>query len=604
MQTDTAPLLKKLTIHSLLDLALHLPVGYSDNRLSTRLVEGKEVIVEAEVVEAKWHKGYFRVIFYLPRFNIKIASIFFQATAYHQKHFMQGAKMPVRGRLKRFGGMWQLPQPRIVRSVGTIVPKYKVSIKQEEFRVLLKTHLSVEALMDEGLTQSEAALLFELHFPASLEGLFEQGDFTPQVVEKLKFLEAFNQLKKFRKKRLVLPPVAPLVGDIEPLLRRLPFSLTQSQEEAIAHIRSDLSSKSKAARRIIIGDVGAGKTMVILAAAMMAYPKKAVLMAPTTLLARQLFEEAKKYLPDYINCALVTQNSKSDTLHRSRFIIGTHALLYHESLPKCELVMIDEQHRFGAVQRHTLEKMMVQEEKYPHFLQFSATPIPRTQAMIESALIDVTLMRTLPFQKKIQTHIVTKEDFASIFAHIKTVVQKGEQVLIIYPSAKENENLRYHSIEEAQPFWEKHFSGVYSTHGKDRQKEEVLLEFAQKGSILLATTVIEVGISLPKLSLIVIVGAERLGLATLHQLRGRVGRHGQEAHCYLYTHWPQNERLQAFIKAKDGFEIAKLDLQFRKSGDILDGSQQSGVAFRWLDLASDEEIVAGAKARLSSLPKV
>ena len=604
MQTDTVPLLKKLNIHSLLDLALRLPVGYSDNRLSARLIDGKEVIVEAEVVEAKWHKGRFRVIFYLPRFKIKIASIFFQATVYHQKHFIQGAKMVVQGRLKRFSGMWQLPQPRIVRSVDTIVPKYKVSIKQEEFRALLKTHLSIDALMAEGLMHSEAALLLDLHFPASLEGLFEEGDFTPQVVARLKFLEALNQLKKFQKKRLSLPPIAPLAGDIEPLLKRLPFSLTQSQEGAIAQIRGDLSSKSKAARRIIIGDVGAGKTVVILAAVMMAYPKKAVLMAPTTLLARQLYEEAKKYLPHYINCALVTQNSKSDALDRSHFIVGTHALLYHKSLPKCELVMIDEQHRFGAVQRHALEKMMVQEGRYPHFLQFSATPIPRTQAMIESALIDVTLMRSLPFQKKIQTHIVTKEDFASIFAHIKRVTQSKEQALIIYPSAKENENLGYHSIEEAQPFWQKHFGGVYSTHGKDRQKEEVLLEFAKKGSILLATTVIEVGISLPKLTLIVIVGAERLGLATLHQLRGRVGRHGQEAHCYLYTHHRQNERLQAFVKAKDGFEIAKLDLQFRKSGDILDGSQQSGVAFRWLDLTSDEKIVANAKARVSSLPKV
>jgi len=139
---------------------------------------------------------------------------------------------------------------------------------------------------------------------------------------------------------------------------------------------------------------------------------------------------------------------------------------------------------------------------------------------------------------------------------------------------------------------------VYVTHGKDKEKEEVLLSFRQKGNILLATTVVEVGISLPRLTLIVIVGAERLGLATLHQLRGRVGRNGLQSWCYLFSNKPQNERLQKFCETTNGFDIAKLDLKFRDSGDIIDGTIQSGQKFKWLDMAEDESIVAYAKERV------
>ncbi|MBN2249097.1 MAG: ATP-dependent DNA helicase RecG, partial [Campylobacterales bacterium] len=175
------------------------------------------------------------------------------------------------------------------------------------------------------------------------------------------------------------------------------------------------------------------------------------------------------------------------------------------------------------------------------------------------------------------------------------------QVLIIYPLVEESSEVPYQSLEESRGFWESKFEDVYVTHGKDRDKEEVLLEFREKGNILLATTVVEVGISLPKLTLIVIVGAERLGLATLHQLRGRVGRNGLKSWCYLYSNAPANERLVQFSQTTNGFDIAKLDLKFRNSGDILDGTIQSGQKFRWLDMAEDEAVVAAAQRRVSSI---
>ncbi|RUM71611.1 MAG: ATP-dependent DNA helicase RecG, partial [Sulfurovum sp.] len=345
--------------------------------------------------------------------------------------------------------------------------------------------------------------------------------------------------------------------------------------------------------------VGSGKTMVILASVMMALPQKSILMAPTSLLALQLYEEAKKYLPSGVKVALVMQGKEEGEYLEADFIIGTHALLYKEQLPDASLVMVDEQHRFGTKQRASLETLVSKGDKKPHFIQFSATPIPRTQAMMESELLDVSLITTTPFEREVLTQNITKQDFPNLLTHIKEEIAQQHQVLIIYPLVEESTEVPYQSLEESRGFWEEKFENVYVTHGKDKHKEEVLLAFREKGDILLATTVVEVGISLPRLTLIVIVGAERLGLATLHQLRGRVGRNGLKSWCYLYSNVKANERLIQFTQTSNGFDIAKLDLKFRDSGDILDGTIQSGQKFKWLDMSEDEAVIHRAKNRLS-----
>ncbi|MEJ2526607.1 MAG: helicase-related protein [Sulfurovaceae bacterium] len=271
--------------------------------------------------------------------------------------------------------------------------------------------------------------------------------------------------------------------------------------------------------------------------------------------------------------------------------------MHLDDLPKVELIMIDEQHRFGVMQRNKLEKLAQIGKKRAHMLQFSATPIPRTQAMMDSALIDISLITHTPFKKNIMTKVISKEDFKPLLSHIDTEISKDNQVLIVYPLVEESEQIPYQSIDEARGFWEKNYERVFVTHGKDKEKQDVLLDFREHGNILLATTVVEVGISLPRLTTIIIVAPERLGLATLHQLRGRVGRHGQEATCFLYTNDKNNQRLEKFAKTDNGFEIARLDLLFRNSGDILEGTMQSGYKFRWLDMANDEAIIAKAKER-------
>ncbi len=599
MQTDDAKkLFKKLKIHTLLDLALIVPTGYHDTTLSQKLEIGSTVTAEAVVEEMGMHGGKLRVRFHLPKFGRGVSSTFFRATPYHYATFKVGERLTIQGRLEEYRGYLQIPQPRAIKTVGTITPKYKTQLPERQVRELIANYVTERNLFNEGLQSHEVATLLHLHFPKSIEEVYERGTIRSEFIPTLKFVEAYNHLRKLRSKRHDYPAIAALSGEIESFVSELSFVLTDDQNQTIAAIRKDLARSDKAARRMIVGDVGSGKTMVILAAAMMARPHRAVLMAPTSLLALQLYEEARKYLPDAIDVALVMQGGEQGDYRQADFIIGTHALLYLEDLPPAVLVMVDEQHRFGTRQRQELEALVSRGEQRPHYLQFSATPIPRTQAMMESALIDVSLIETTPFEKRITTRVIGRADFGDLLSSIRNTIEQNEQVLIVYPLVEESGEVPYQSLDEARGYWEEKFDRVFVTHGRDKEKEEILLRFREEGKILLATTVVEVGISLPRLTTIVIVGAERLGLATLHQLRGRVGRHGQQSRCYLFTNDPVNERLERFALTTNGFEIARLDLQYRDSGDILDGTIQSGQKFRWLDLAEDEEIIARAKGRI------
>jgi len=600
---EAKALFKKLKIYSLLDLALIIPTSYNDTTLSASLEIGKPATLEARVIESKVYNGKLRVTFVLPCFNDRrLSSTFFRTTPYHYKLFEPGTSHVIQGRLEEYRGYLQMSQPRSVKEVGKITPKYKTVLKESEIRSLIEAYVTEKNLFEEGLDSKEVAALMRIHFPHAIEEVYSEGAFKPEIVAVLKFVEAYNHLRKLRGKRVAFSPICALQGSIERFIDALPFTLTPEQQRTIAEIRNDLANEERAARRMIVGDVGSGKTMVILAAAMTALPHRSILMAPTSLLALQLYEEACKHLPKDVRIALVMQGGEQGDVAEADFIIGTHALLYRDDLPQAALVMVDEQHRFGTQQRAMLEALVSGEgERKPHYLQFSATPIPRTQAMMESELIDVSLITTTPFEREVETRVIGRPEFPQLLEQIKEEIAQQHQVLIIYPLVEESTEVPYQSLEESRGFWEERFENVYVTHGKDKHKEEVLLDFREKGDILLATTVVEVGISLPRLTLIVIVGAERLGLATLHQLRGRVGRNGLKSRCYLFTNTPSSERLQKFCHTTNGFEIAKLDLQFRDSGDIIDGTIQSGQRFRWLDMAEDEAVIEAAKVRLHAI---
>jgi ATP-dependent DNA helicase RecG len=590
LNSDETAKLQKLGVNSVTALSLLAPSSFEDRRLSLELTHNASCVIDATVEHLVRTPKTIKITFFVHNLDATLEGVIFAPKPYMMHQFPKGTRGFFSGKAVLEQGRWQIMQPVKVTAIGTIVPIYKTPLRVDVMRRLVQTLVTVESLCNEGLPHRIAQELYEIHFPIQPKPLNEKQ------LHALKFAELYDYMRQLRHKRRFHPTQYRSGGDVCAWMKTLPFELTQDQKNAMTDISGDLCAPN-AARRMIVGDVGSGKTMVIFASVVLMQPYRSLLMAPTTILANQLFEEAQKYLP-HLKTALVTSATKKGLLDEYDFIIGTHAVL-HRPLPQCALVMVDEQHRFGTAQRHALTKL-TDNDTPPHFLQFSATPIPRTLAMIESAHIDVSLIVQTPFVKNIATKIIHKNDFSALLEHIRAEIAQNHQVLIVYPLVEQSENINYQSIEEARGYWESKFENVYVTHGKDKEKESVLIAFRESGSILLATTVVEVGISLPRLSTVVIVGAERLGLSTLHQLRGRVSRTGLQGYCYLYTNTTgKNERLESFGSCKSGFEIAALDLKFRKSGDLLEGRLQSGNKFRWVDMGEDEDVVKEVKAVLN-----
>lgn len=591
---------KKLGINSYCELALLTPSSYEDLRISNKLQTHAMGLIDATVESVYRASNSLQITFFAHNFGHVITGVMFRPKPYMMHQFKVGERDCYYGMVECKSGQCAISMPKKVTNIGAITPKYKSPLRSDVMLRFVQNILTKENLISEGLSNEITDELLKLHFPD--ENMPNLRDLELKTINALKYTELFVYMKKLSNKRRYFKSLTSSCKDYEEWAKTLPFRLTNEQTRAIEDIKADFI-KGTSAKRMVVGDVGSGKTMVILASALMILPNRSILMAPTTILANQLFVEAKKYLPN-VKVVLVTNKTKNINLDEYDFIIGTHALLYRK-LPKASLVMVDEQHRFGTAQRNLLEKLVSSEEILnqgeqvrAHFLQFSATPIPRTQAMIETAHIDVSLITTTPFKKDISSRVIHKNDFKDLLEHIKNEINSANQVLLVYPLVEQSEILDYQSIDEARGFWEKRFERVYVTHGKDKEKEEVLLEFDKKGDILIATTVVEVGISLPRLSTVVIVGAERLGLSTLHQLRGRVSRTGLKGYCFLYTNQNQSERLDRFTQTISGFDIANLDLKFRKGGDLLKGHNQSGSQFRWIDLAEDEEIVKRVKMDL------
>lgn len=419
-----------------------------------------------------------------------------------------------------------------------------------------------------------------------------------EILRTLKFVEILNYLQKLSAKKTSFPAQIYPLHDISDWLASLPFEPTRDQLSAIKDIASDLQSPL-ARRRVVMGDVGSGKTLVILASAAMNYPRISYLMAPTSILAEQIYAEALRLLPPQIKVLLVKSGDREPNFAGAHLIIGTHALLYHELAPS-NLIMVDEQHRFGSNQREKIARLTGSGEFRAHFIQFSATPIPRTLSMIQSELVSFSFLKQLPFEKQIKTKILQNDGFTGFMQDLRRELAAGNQAIIVYPLVQQSESSVYQSLEEAAPFWKAQFADVMITHGSDKDKEEVLRRFRDEGRLLITTTIVEVGISLPRLSVILIVGAERMGLASLHQLRGRVGRKGQAGRCYLYTKLKSPpQRLREFAATLDGFKVANIDLKNRQGGDLLGGSVQHGAMFTWYDY--EEDVTAAAKQRLKDI---
>lgn len=594
-------LFKKLQIKSAIDLALLFPKKIENLNLSETPKENEICTQKVIINSVNFRSNQLFGLAYCESWKQNIRFVFFRANKWHSGICKLGEELIFNAKLTLFNNVWQFNNPKIITKAGGFYPKYNISgIKDIQIQNLIQNYVTFENLQESGIEEKYIHLLLALQ--SFDEKAFAMHQNLERFSEDLKYIEIYNFLKRLKAKKNHSKAYKIDIFNIQSWLKELPFTPTKDQCNALKDIEGDLNSK-EAKRRVIMGDVGCGKTLVLLGAALMVYPKQAILMAPTSILANQLYEEARKLLPDFMDILLIKGGKKEKDLQihikKANLIIGTHALIHLES-HNAVLVMIDEQHRFGSAQRqkiHTLNE----NELSPHFIQFSATPIPRTLSMIQSELVQFSFIKQMPFKKDISTFCIQNEDFARLNEKIGEEIAKNHQIIIIYPLVNASDSIPYLSLEQAREYWESRYEKVFVTHGQDKQKDEILKRFRDSGNILLSTTVVEVGISLPRLSTIVIVGAERLGLATLHQLRGRVSRTGLKSTCYLYTKLKEiPSRLKEFANTLDGFEIAELDLKNRLSGDLLDGFMQHGNEFKFFNFSSDEAILQKAKIDLNA----
>ncbi len=402
--------------------------------------------------------------------------------------------------------------------------------------------------------------------------------------------------------------------DLEPFRSALPFELTRAQARAIDEIRGDVT-RGVPMDRLIQGDVGSGKTMVAAAAAYLAAQNGAqsALMAPTEILAEQHFQSLSRlFAPLGLRVALLTGSMTPKEKKTVReaiaagevdLAVGTHALLTDATVfSRLGMVIADEQHRFGVAQRSHLSTKGTD----PHVLVMSATPIPRTLALIMYGDLDVSILDELPpGRQSVDTFLVGESYRARINAFIRKQVAEGHQCFVVCPAVEENEELGIKAAEVwAETLQKTVFPDlrVMLLHGqmKGAEKETVMADFAAgKGDILVATTVIEVGVDVPNATLMVIEDADRFGLSQLHQLRGRVGRGKAKSYCILTSHNRNAEtlqRLKALCRTTDGFKIAEEDLKLRGPGDFF-GARQSGLpVFRVADLSYDLQTLKDAQA--------
>lgn len=402
----------------------------------------------------------------------------------------------------------------------------------------------------------------------------------------------------------------------------LPFELTNAQKKVIKEIRKDMGS-GKQMNRLLQGDVGSGKTLVALMTALIAFDNgfQVSLMAPTEILAIQHYNSIIKMTDGLgVKVALLTgstRTAKRKVIHEEledgslQLLIGTHALIEDKvNFKNLGLVIVDEQHRFGVAQRAKLWKK--NEFIPPHVLVMTATPIPRTLAMTVYGDLDVSVIDELPpGRKPIQTLHFYENRRKQVYEFIREQVTIGRQVYIVYPLIKESEKLDLKNVENGYELLKQVFPrySISMVHGKMKPSDkdaEMALFKEGKTQIMVATTVIEVGVDVPNASVMIIESAERFGLSQLHQLRGRVGRGAEQSYCLLMSSYKisneSRKRLETMVRTNDGFEIAEVDMQLRGPGD-LEGTQQSGIGFslKIANLGRDGEILQHARNQASDL---
>lgn len=492
------------------------------------------------------------------------------------------------------------------------VAKLVVALLTQLRQMMIPDHLSKEIIEQHQLISLKEAL-FNIHYPASQEKL-------AQATLRLKFDELFfTQLKLLKLKLLTERKfrghIFAHIGENFNYFyhNRLKFDLTGAQKRVIKEIRADLNS-GRQMNRLLQGDVGSGKTITALLVMLIAIDNgfQTCLMAPTEILATQHFENIHRQLEGMnVKVALLTGSTKTTErkeIHTGlldgsiHILIGTHALIEDDVVfLNLGLAVIDEQHRFGVEQRAKLWK---KNATPPHILVMTATPIPRTLAMTVYGDLDVSVIDELPKGRRpIVTRHFYESDRLAVLGFMKQQIDAGRQVFVVYPLIEESEKMDllnltagFEAMSRAFPL-PRYAVGIVHGRMKPEVKEFEMQRFSKgETNILVSTTVIEVGIDIPNATMMVIENAERFGLSQLHQLRGRVGRGGEQSYCFLMSgnklSTEGRQRLKAMVSTTDGFEIANFDLKLRGPGD-LQGTQQSGILdFKIADIVKDEKLMA------------
>jgi ATP-dependent DNA helicase RecG len=645
---------KELGIHTVGDLLTYYPYKYVDKThiykirdidASMPYVQVMGQILSADVVGEGRAR---RLVARLVDDTGAIELVWFQGIKYALKNYDFNVPYVVFGKPTVYGGRLNIAHPEIEKidpsrpfdgeSRNRFVPSYNTSEKMKRSGLnsgaMTKLTGRLFELFDSPFPETLNRYLVEhyhlisydeairnIHFPQSAELLRKA-----QV--RLKFEELFyvqlnilryarDRMRKYR--GIVFPRIGDSFNDF--YHNHLPFELTGAQKRVLREIRKDMGS-GRQMNRLLQGDVGSGKTLVALMSALIAIDNhcQACIMAPTEILAEQHLQTLRQFLGDMpIRVELLTgsvKGKKRETILNDlkngsiHILVGTHAVIEDNVVfMHLGLAIIDEQHRFGVAQR---AKMWQKNCVPPHVLVMTATPIPRTLAMTLYGDLDVSVIDELPpGRKPIYTVHMFDSYREQIYRKVRMEMEQGRQVYIVYPLIQESEKMDLKNLEDGYVQVCRHFPDykVGKIHGKMKpaEKDAEMQRFANgETRILVATTVIEVGVNVPNASVMVIENAERFGLSQLHQLRGRVGRGADQSYCILVTNYEigieTRKRIQIMVDSTDGFEIAEADLRLRGPGD-LEGTQQSGMAFdlKIANLGTDGQILTLAREAATTI---
>lgn len=637
---------RELGIFSYADLANFFPNRYIDRtqffKISQLQANNSEVQIVGKITSVKTVQQ---------KRGSRLVATFIDETGTMELVWFRGAKwikdtlkvnipFVIFGKVNYFNGLFTMPHPEMElvsdykKSLRTAMqPVYpsteKLVNKNITNRVMQKIMQSLfvetegrfgETLSDTILSDlhlmGKSEAMFNVHFPKS------QQDLT-KAQKRLKFEELFFiQLQLIRKKMIRKHKIKGYVFENIGVnfnnfyKNNLPFDLTNAQKRVLREIRKDVGSGAQM-NRLLQGDVGSGKTIVAVLAILIALDNgfQAAFIAPTEILAQQHFNAVQELLEGTdLTVRLLTGSSKISQrriIHKElesgelQILIGTHALLEDKvKFKNLGLAIIDEQHRFGVAQR---AKMWMKNELPPHVLVMTATPIPRTLAMSVYGDLDISVIDELPpGRKSIRTIHRFDKNRLGVFQFLKEEIEKGRQVYIVYPLIQESEKMDYKDLMDGYESISREFPTpkyqISIVHGQMKavDKEFEMQRFIKKETqIMVATTVIEVGVNVPNASVMVVESAERFGLSQLHQLRGRVGRGADQSYCILMSSFKLSAdakvRLETMVKSSDGFEISEVDLKLRGPGDLM-GTQQSGVLnLKIADIVRDTAILQKAR---------